>query len=115
MRETMEITVACPVRDSFRVAQVGGMFDLPVRERAVEKFRLDLPPGLDEEWTIGLIVGPSGSGKSTVARKLYGESLYMPGCWEADAAVIDQFGALGTKEIVRLLTAVGFSSPPGWV
>ena len=50
--------------DSFRVQQVAGMFDVPLAEKATERFEVDVP-GDDEEWQIGLIVGPSGSGKST--------------------------------------------------
>ena len=58
---------ACPVvHDSFRVQQVAGMFDVPLAEKATERFPVELPD-LAEDWEIGLIVGPSGSGKSTVA------------------------------------------------
>ncbi len=66
-------------------------------------------------WQIGLIVGPSGSGKSTIARRMFGARLYRPRQWPDDRAVIDGFGARPIKEITRLLTAVGFSSPPSWI
>ena len=62
----LDVVVSCPVHDSFRVQQVAGMFDVPLAERATERFEVDVP-GNDEEWQIGLIVGPSGSGKSTIA------------------------------------------------
>ena len=39
----VEIEVACPVFDSFRVQQVGGMFDVPLAQRASERFRVDVP------------------------------------------------------------------------
>ena len=64
--QPFDATVSCPVRDSFRVQQVAGMFGLPLAERAVERFEVDVP-GANENWQIGLIVGPSGSGKSTIA------------------------------------------------
>jgi GNAT superfamily N-acetyltransferase len=110
----IDVTVTCPVFDSFRVQQVGGMFDVPISERASERFRLDLPQ-LGEQWRIGLIVGPSGSGKSTVARKIFGDSLYQCRSWPQDRAVVDCMGELPIKEIVRLFTAVGFGSPPSWI
>ena len=110
----VDAVVQCPVFDSFRVRQIAGMFDMPLRARMTERFRVEVP-GLDEPWTIGVIVGPSGSGKSTVARCAFGDAVYAGGDWPADCAVIDCFGDLPVKDITQTLTAVGFSSPPAWV
>jgi GNAT superfamily N-acetyltransferase len=148
----VEIEVACPVYESFRVQQVAGMFDVPLSERVSERFKVDVPDWVlqndecgmmnDElktdsdagscihhssfithhspliphpPWQIGLIVGPSGSGKSTIARAMFGDRVYRPRQWPADRAVIDGLGSRPIKEIVRLFTAVGFSSPPSWI
>ena len=110
-----DVSVCCPVHDSFRVRQVAGMFDLPVSETCRERFTVELPD-LTEDWRIGLIVGPSGSGKTTVARHAFGDSFYHPRVWPRDRAVIDCFpNQCGTKQIIRTLSAVGFSSPPSWL
>lgn len=106
--------VECEVRDSFRVRQVAGMFDLPLRDKCRETFTAEFP-GLEEDWTIGAIVGPSGSGKSTLARHAFGDAVWRPGDWPDDRAVIDGFGDRPIKEITHTLTAVGLSSPPSWV
>ncbi len=112
--------VSSPLRNSFRVRQIAGMFDVPLREKLTEQFTAELPAA-DDAWQVGLIVGPSGAGKSTVARQAFGEQVYAPGDWPRDAAVIDAlFAAAGDetisiKQMVGLLTAVGFSSPPAWV
>ncbi len=155
----IDIEVNCPVFDSFRVRQVGGMFDVPPAKRASQRFSVEVPDWVLEEgggmgrqgdkekitggtsslslspgllvspsprpppWQIGLIVGPSGSGKSTIARAMFGDRVYRPRQWPADRAVIDGFeggtgsagGTRTTKEITRMLTAVGFSSPPSWI
>ncbi|HVU87337.1 MAG TPA: GNAT family N-acetyltransferase [Pirellulales bacterium] len=111
---TVDITVRCPVHDSFRVRQVAGMFDVPLAEKSEATFRADIP-AIDEPWQIGLIVGPSGSGKTTVGKRVFGTSLYQARDWPPASAVIDAFGDLPIKEITGLLTAVGFSSPPSWV
>ena len=71
----IDITVSCPVFDSFRVQQVAGMFDVPIAQRASEQFRLEVPD-LGRDWRIGLIVGPSGSGKSTIAGEMFGDQVY---------------------------------------
>ncbi len=63
----LDVVVSCPVHDSFRVQQVAGMFDVPLADKATERFAVDIP-GTSEEWQVGLIVGPSGSGKSSVAQ-----------------------------------------------
>ena len=110
----IDLTVECPVYDSFRVQQVAGMFDVSLAEKATERFAVELP-GDDEAWEVGLIVGPSGSGKSTVAAEFYGKQLYRGAEWPDDRAVIDCFGDLPVRQVVELFTAVGFSSPPSWV
>jgi len=110
----VEAHVSCPVHESFRVQQLAGMFDVPLAERASQRFAVDVP-GADEHWQIGLIVGPSGSGKSTIARQAFGQRMAPVAPWPADRAVIDGFGELATQQITGLLTAVGFGSPPSWI
>lgn len=110
----LDVTVSCPVFDSFRVQQVAGMFDVPLSRRSSERFHVELPE-LGDAWRIGLIVGPSGSGKTTVARELFGPRLYRCKRWPRDRAVVDCLGERPTKEITSLLSAVGFSSPPSWI
>ena len=114
MRELIEVQVDCPIHDSFRVRQVAGMFDVPLAEKAALRFRVEMPD-LQRPWRIGMIVGPSGSGKTTIGRQLFGEQLYKPQRWPRDRAVIDAIGELPIKQITRLFTAVGFSSPPSWI
>jgi len=111
---TFTTTVSTPIRESFKVEQVRGMFDLP--RSPVEKltFTAELPD-LSEDWTIGAIVGPSGSGKSTLARAAFGASVHDPADWPADRAVIDAFAGLPIKRVTQLLTAVGLGSPLAWL
>ena len=111
----LDIELRCPLRDSFRVRQVAGMFDLPIAEAHHHRIAARIP-GLDESWQIGLIVGPSGSGKTTLARHAFGEALYTAKSWPSDRAVIDGFDeSLSIKQITRVLCAVGFSTPPAWL
>ena len=111
----MKITVTIPIEPSFRVSQIAGMFDVPLEKKATQHFNIEVPPLEEKDWHIGLIVGPSGSGKSTVARHLFGSDLYVEGNWPENKAVVDGFEGLPIKEITRLLTLVGFSSPPSWI
>ena len=112
----LEVTVDCPVFDSFRVQQVAGMFDVPLSQRATQRFCVDLPDGWQSgDWRVGLIVGPSGSGKSTIARTMFPGGVYCPREWPPEQAVVDGLGDRPIKEVTGLLTAVGFSSPPSWV
>jgi len=122
-QQTLELTTS--IRESFRVRQVAGMFDVPLGEKLTERFAYELPQP-HETWQIGLIVGPSGSGKSTVARHAFGDAVYQAGDWPADRSVIDVLDAaiprttghddaVSIKQLTGLLTSVGFSSPPGWI
>lgn len=125
----IDVTVECPVFDSFRVQQVAGMFDVPLSQRVSQRFRVEMPElGIEhaaeeprseehgaDDWRIGLIVGPSGSGKTTIARQIFGTRLKTHQEWPRDRAVIDGLGDKPIKEITALFTAVGFSSPPSWI
>ncbi|NLY02368.1 MAG: GNAT family N-acetyltransferase [Rhodopirellula sp.] len=111
---SIDIALTCPIHDSFRVRQIAGMFDVPVERRTSQRFTVEVPE-LGDAWRIGLIVGPSGSGKTTIARRLFGEKVFQAPIWPEDRAVIDGFGDLPIKQIIGLLTAVGFSSPPSWM
>ena len=111
---SVDVVVTCPVHDSFRVQQVAGMFDVPLTEKATERFQVELPE-TSEAWQIGLVVGPSGSGKSTIARRTFAAELYSGADWPMDLAVVDCFGDLSVRHVVDLFTAVGFGSPPSWV
>lgn len=110
-----EIVVSSNIARSPRVLQVEGLFDVPPAERAELRWSVDLP--IEEKpWNVGLIVGPSGCGKSTVARRFFAEPMARSFEWPADRSVLDAFPkAMGVKDIVELLSSVGFSSPPSWV
>jgi energy-coupling factor transporter ATP-binding protein EcfA2/GNAT superfamily N-acetyltransferase len=112
------VIVQTPIVRSPRVAQVEGLFDIPPTKTTQLDWDARLP--LEEKpWNIGLIVGPSGSGKSTVARALFGEILSsqegLPP-WPADQSILDGFPPeMPIKDVVGLLSSVGFSSPPAWL
>lgn len=111
----VRIKVATPIVKTARVLQTIGLFDVPPTEKSEQEWEVDLP--LDEKpWNIGLIVGPSGSGKSTVARHFWPEQFHATYEWSHDKTLLDDFPkSMGIKEIVGLLSNVGFSSPPNWL
>ena len=45
----IDIEVNCPVFDSFRVRQIGGMFDVPPAKRASQRFSVEVPDWVLEE------------------------------------------------------------------
>lgn len=110
-----EIEVFSEIVRSPRVLQLEGIFDVPPSKRSEERWSVKMP--IDErDWSVGLIVGPSGCGKSTVARKLLGEHMRSEFQWSSDRSLVDDFPkAMSIKEIVELLSSVGFSSPPSWL
>lgn len=107
----MKIAIETPIPTSARVRQLEGLFDIPRAGMARREWDVKLPIE-ERKWNIGVLVGPSGCGKSTILRKLFGHS-------EAPtpngASVVDDFpDGMGIQEVVALLSAVGFSSPPSW-
>lgn len=107
------VVVRSPIRESFRVAQLQGLFDVPVKKQTVHEWDVELPDD-GEDWTIGCIVGPSGSGKSTLARHAFGGSLYHGARWPKDLCVIEAIAG-HIRDVTGMLTSVGFSSPPSWL
>jgi ABC-type lipoprotein export system ATPase subunit len=114
----MNIIVETPIAVSPRVLQVRGMFDLTAAKSSRLSWDVQLP--IDEKpWHIGLIVGPSGCGKTTIARSLFGDDFTSPfdaAAAPADCSVVDHFPRdMPIKDVVALLSAVGFASPPAWL
>lgn len=109
------ITVGSNIAQTARVVQLLGMFDIPPSKRSEISWDADLPIE-EKDWNVGLIVGPSGCGKSQIARGLFAKSMREDFPWPKDKACVDGFPTdMGIKDIVELLSAVGFSSPPAWL
>ena len=118
MGTTMHIVVESTIPDSARVQQVRGMFDLLAEKTSRLEWNVCLPIE-QKPWHIGLIVGPSGCGKTTVARRLFPEEMAprAPGAYASgSSSILDSFPSeLPIKDVVALLSAVGFASPPAWL
>jgi len=111
----MKIRVESPIRQTPRVLQVRGLFDLPEAKTSAVEWDVELPLA-ERPWHVGLIVGPSGCGKSTLARHLWPDAPSPALAWPQDGAVVDAFPqGQSIKEVAALLTAVGFASPPAWL
>ena len=109
--QTINHVVRYAPPESFRLAQVRGMFDYSAKETE-RKWQVEIP-SLEDQWQIGLIVGPSGSGKSQIANKAFG-NLGHKKEWSG-LPLIDEFPKqMSVKEICDLLTRVGLSSTPAW-
>jgi ABC-type iron transport system FetAB ATPase subunit len=109
----IDIHVESPVPKSARIAQLGGMFDLPKYEKSKLEWHGEV--SLDFDWNVGLIVGPSGSGKTTLARELFGESVDQHFAWSSGAVVDDFSGDYSMQEIAEICQAVGFNTIPAWI
>lgn len=107
--------VSLDYKQTFRSAKVAGMFDVPVSEKLVKSWHVEMPIE-NHEWSIGLIVGASGSGKTTIAKKAFGEECYFTGHeWKSSCFLDDFSNDLEIKSITDALSHVGFSSPPSWL
>lgn len=97
-----------------RVIQLEGLFDVPVNEKSRETWTIsfDLP----ENWNVGAVVGPSGSGKTIIINELFRDHIISGYSWSDEKSVVDDFPSdMSIKDICRLLSSVGFSSPPLWL
>jgi ABC-type glutathione transport system ATPase component len=111
----MHISVECPVEETPRVLQVRGIFDLPRAATSAVSWDVNLPLH-EKPWHIGLLVGPSGCGKSTIARRLWPDAFAQTPTWPPARSLLDGFPKeVPIKELIELLSSVGFSSPPAWL
>lgn len=102
------------VKQTPRLRQLCGMFDMQPEQGAREEWTVNLDIG--DDWNVGLIVGPSGSGKTTVARDLFTDDIVDGYSWPQSKSLVDAFPKqMGIKDITMLLSSVGFSSPPAWM
>jgi ABC-type ATPase involved in cell division len=109
----IDLIVETPVKQSTRVLQVEGQFDLQRASRREFQIHAELPIE-DRPWQIGALIGPSGSGKSTIMRQLYGEPPVQE--WDPDASILDGFPkSMTVQQVTAALSSVGFSTPPAWV
>jgi ABC-type lipoprotein export system ATPase subunit len=113
--QSISVVVESPIRETPRVAQVRGLFDLAIEKTSRVEWNVSLP--LEERaWNIGLITGPSGCGKTTIARRLWPEQMERRLEWPTDGSILDAFPSdLSIKDVTALLCSVGFSSPPAWL
>lgn len=117
----VDIAVEAPIERTPRVVQLEGLFDLPPGQTNRVQWSVGLPIE-NRPWNLGLIVGPSGCGKSTIAQHLWPHAYTAQAgrageqSWSRTRSVVDGFpDGMGIKEIVELLSSVGFSAPPSWL
>ena len=108
----MKIRYRTELSTSYRAARVASRLDDGRRASLEREIVFEEPPGLEEDWRVGLIVGASGSGKSSVLKTLYGGETDASSArrW-GDGAVVDEFADCDFDRLESALAAVGFGSP----
>lgn len=110
--QAIDVVIDHEVPRSFRVSSLESVFDCPIGKKQRLEWHVEVP-GLDDPWSIGMIVGPSGSGKSTVMRKAYGDPINWQ--WPSDKALIDALAPeKEMTEVSAALGAVGLNTIPSW-
>ena len=84
--QAIDIVIESEVPRTFRTSSLESVFDCPIGKKQRLEWHVEIP-SLEDEWSIGMIVGPSGSGKSTVMKKAYGDPINWQ--WPTDKALID--------------------------
>lgn len=110
--QSFDIIKKSNVKETFRVNSILSMFDMSINN-SNERFQGTID--LSGDWNIGVIVGPSGSGKSTISNELFSTETFFKHQY-SNGSILDEFPQeLKTADIIKILTSVGFSSPPSWL
>ncbi len=110
--QTIDLVIESEVPRTFRVASLESVFDCPIGKKQRLEWHVEVP-GLDDPWSVGMIVGPSGSGKTSIMCEAYGKPITWK--WPKDAALIDALAPKkDMKEVSDALGAVGLNTIPSW-
>lgn len=113
--QSTHIIKKVPIRRTPRVIQLEGIFDVAPSADSKSEWSVNMPIH-EKDWKIGLIVGPSGSGKTTIAKEIFKANIIEGYAWKEDGSIIDAFPkSISINEITKVLSSVGFSSPPSWL
>ena len=111
----IQVKRSVSIEETARVLQTRGLMEVQPAAESAESWDVDLPIE-DREWSVGMIVGPSGSGKTTIAREAFGSAMIDGFAWSPTQAILDGFPAgMSIKDVLSLLSSVGFASPPAWL
>jgi len=105
-----------PVKKSYRVDSVIGIFDIPNMTEVKHEWDVSLPLE-NKKWNIGLIVGNSGSGKTVIASEIFKDFKMITGFkWKKDDSFLNDFNKdIPIKKIIEVLNNIGLSSPVAWL
>ena len=109
---TFDIIKKHEPKSTFRIESVKGTFDLS-SNKIEEKFTGNID--IDDNWSIGLIVGRSGTGKTTIAKQLFSDVLINSFDYKCESILDDMPKEKTVEEICKTFNSVGFSSPPSWL
>lgn len=103
------------IPETFRNNKIKSIFDYD-KQKVVKEYDVNIPIE-DKTYNIGLIIGSSGSGKTTIAKEVFKDYYYFNGFdWNNDKTIVDNFSEKFTpKQIVEILSKVGFNSPADWL
>lgn len=99
------------VKKTPKLLQLEGMFDLESVDEMERSWEVEFD--LDRDWNIGVVVGPSGSGKTTFIESVNIFRGNHEFDWDNELSIVDNFDG-PIREIISILSSVGFSSPPSW-
>jgi ABC-type lipoprotein export system ATPase subunit/GNAT superfamily N-acetyltransferase len=109
---TFDIIKTHEPKSTFRIESVKGTFDLSTN-KIQEHFKGNID--IDDNWSIGLIVGRSGTGKSTIAKQLFDDVLIDKFEYKSESILDDMPKDKSVEDICKTFNSVGFSSPPSWL
>ena len=113
---SFDFVIDVPIKQTVRVAQIAGLYDVTLAEKCSRRI-VGAIPIEEKSWNVGLIVGSSGSGKTQIAKHLFPAQyrLVAEQNWGNNSILDDFKSERAIKDIVLMLSSVGFSSPPDWV
>ena len=111
----VEIDLATPVSQSFRVQSLVSRMDCDPGETSTFRMKAEIPER-SEYWEVGLIVGPSGTGKSQILRKAFPDFVDVSSfAWSGQSFLDDLPSDASVESVSRALAAAGLSSVPAWL
>lgn len=107
------VRLESPIATSFKCVKAAQSLDIDVNKKSVHELKIECD--IDNDFSVGLILGASGSGKTTLAKKIYGDDVFENHLI-SEKTIIDQLpDEMSYDECANLLSGIGLTSVPCWI
>lgn len=111
--QTYHVRLESPVFTSYRCQRAADSLDIDITKKSVHELKINA--NINNDFSVGLILGASGSGKTTLAKHIYGQNCFEINL-DNNKSILDQLPKEWSyDECASALQGIGLTSVPQWL